>query len=94
MAKVKISREGGEGKEGELKLGLIQSHMAQKPVLRGEVGARALRVRSVSRGGHSERGVQVASVSGCGCYADQGMLYSRRPCLLRCSPRRAAQSTA
>ena len=28
---------------------VIQSHMAQKPMLRGEVGARALRVRSVSR---------------------------------------------
>ena len=27
----------------------IQAHMAQKPVLRVEVGARALRVRSVSR---------------------------------------------
>ena len=34
---------------GELELELIQSHMAQKPMLRGEVGARALRVRSVSR---------------------------------------------
>ena len=33
----------------ELELELIQSHMAQKPMLRGEVGARALRVRSVSR---------------------------------------------
>ena len=30
----------------ELELELIQSHMAQKPMLRGEVGARALRVRS------------------------------------------------
>ena len=28
----------------ELELGLIQSHMTQKPVLRGEVDARALRV--------------------------------------------------
>ena len=33
----------------ELELELIQSQMAQKPVLRGEVGARALRVRSVPR---------------------------------------------
>ena len=35
----------------ELELELIQAHMAQKPVLRGEVevGARALRVRSVPR---------------------------------------------
>ena len=37
--------------ELELELELIQSQMAaQKPMLRGEVGARALRVRSVSRG--------------------------------------------
>ena len=28
---------------------LMQSQMAQKPVLRGEVGARALRVQLVSR---------------------------------------------
>ena len=33
----------------ELEFELMQSHMAQKPVLRGEVGARALRVRLVSR---------------------------------------------
>ena len=33
----------------ELELELIQPHMALKPILRGEVGARALRVRSVSR---------------------------------------------
>ena len=33
-----------------LELELIQSHMAQKPMLRGEVGARALRVRSDVRG--------------------------------------------
>ena len=32
----------------ELELELIQTHMAQKQVLRVEVGARALRVRSVS----------------------------------------------
>ena len=32
----------------ELELGLIRTHMAQKPVLRVEVGERALRVRSVS----------------------------------------------
>ena len=31
--------------DNEPELELIQSHMAQKPVLRGEVGARALRVR-------------------------------------------------
>ena len=33
----------------ELELELVQSHMAQMPVLLGEVRARALRVRSVSR---------------------------------------------
>ena len=30
----------------ELELELLLSHMTQKPMLRGEVGARALRVRS------------------------------------------------
>jgi len=34
----------------ELELELILSQMAQKPMLRGEVGARALRVRSDVRG--------------------------------------------
>ena len=43
VAKVKILREGGEGKEGEPEPGLIQPQLAQKPVLRGEVGVRALR---------------------------------------------------
>ena len=37
------------GSESELKLELIRPHVAQKPVLRGEVGAHALRVRSVLR---------------------------------------------
>jgi hypothetical protein len=55
----------------ELELELIQSHMAQKPMLRGEVGARALRVRSVSREEvWASAGVQGAWVSGCGCEAD------------------------
>ena len=36
-------------RQTELKLELIQSYMAQKPVLRGEVRAPALRVRPVSR---------------------------------------------
>ena len=36
--------------EHELELELILSQMAQKPMLRGEVGARALRVRSDVRG--------------------------------------------
>jgi len=44
----------------ELELGLIQTQMAQKPVLRVEVGALTLRVKSVSigveRGGMGERG--------------------------------------
>ena len=35
--------------ELELELEAVQFQMAQKPVLRGEVGARALRVRSMSR---------------------------------------------
>ena len=36
--------------ELELELELIQSQMAQKPMLRGEVGARAWRVRGQARG--------------------------------------------
>ena len=39
-----------DGDELELELELILSQMAQKPMLRGEVGARALRVRSDVRG--------------------------------------------
>ena len=63
-----------------LKLELTQAHMAQKPVLRVEVGARALRVRSVSREGTwASAGVQDAWVSGCGCEADWGVLWSQRP---------------
>ena len=55
----------------ELELELIQTHMAQKPVLRVEVGARALRMRSVSREeAWASAGVQGAWVSGCGCEAD------------------------
>ena len=50
---------------------VIHSHMAQKPVLRGEVGARALRVRSVSREeAWASAYVQGAWVSGCRCEAD------------------------
>ena len=42
---------------GELELELIQSHMAQKPVLRGEVGCACVaREVSVKRGGMGERG--------------------------------------
>ena len=42
---------------GKLELELIQPHMAQKPVLRGEVGcAFVAREVSVERGGMGERG--------------------------------------
>jgi len=59
----------------EFELGLMQSQMAQKPALRGEVGARALRVRSVLREeATASAGIQSAWVSGCGCEADQGVL--------------------
>ena len=79
----------------ELELELTQTHMAQKPVLRVEVGARALRVRSVSREeAWASAGVQVAWVSGCGCEADKGVLWSQRPSLLWCSPTGAMQGTA
>ena len=51
-------------------LGLIKTQMAQKPVLRVKVGARALRVRSVSgEEAWASAGVQDARVSGCGCEA-------------------------
>ena len=41
----------------ELELELIQPHMAQKPVLRGEVGCACVaREVSVARGGMGERG--------------------------------------
>ena len=46
-----------------LELELILSQMAQKPMLRGEVGARALRVRSDVRG-HLLRPALRASVWG------------------------------
>ena len=79
----------------ELELELIQSQMAQKPMLRSEVGARALRVRSVSRGEvWASAGMQGAWVSGCGCEADQGMLRSQRPSLLWCPPAGVVQGTA
>ena len=42
---------------GELELELIQPHMAQKPLLRGEVGCACVaREVSVERGGMGERG--------------------------------------
>ena len=68
--------------------------MAQKPVLRGEVGARALRVRSVLKEKVlASAGVQGAWVSGGGCEADQGVLWSQRPSLLWCSPAGVLQGT-
>ena len=46
----------------ELELELIQFHMAQKPVLRGEVGCACVaREVSVERGGMGERGYDFAS---------------------------------
>ena len=48
-------------------LELIQSHMAQKPMLRGEVGARALRVRSDVRGHGQVRFCKALGCGRCGC---------------------------
>ena len=53
--------------ELELELELIQSHMAQKPMLRGEVGARALRVRSDVRGHGQVRLCKALGCGRCGC---------------------------
>ena len=53
--------------ELELELELIQAHMAQKQMLRVEVGARALRVWSVPREeAWASAGVQCAWVGRCG----------------------------
>jgi hypothetical protein len=54
-----ITREVKE----ELELELILSHMTQKPMLRGEVGARASRVRSDVRG-HGQ--ARLCKALGCG----------------------------
>ena len=52
----------------ELELELIQSHMAQKPVLRDEVGCACVaREVSVERGGMCKA---LGWVGGCGCEAD------------------------
>ena len=73
----------------ELELELIQPQMEQKPVLRDGVGARALRVRSVSReGALASVGVRGAWVSGCGCEADLGVLWSQRLFFVVVFPRR------
>ena len=53
--------------ELELELELIQPHMAQKPMLRGEVGARALRVRSDVRGHGQVRLCKALGCGRCGC---------------------------
>ena len=56
------------GRARAVELELIQFHMAQKPVLRVEEGARALRVQSVTREeAWANGGLQGAWVSGCGC---------------------------
>jgi hypothetical protein len=52
----------------KLELELIQSHMAQKPMLRGEVGARALRVRSDLRGHGQVRLCKSLGCVRCGCF--------------------------
>ena len=47
-----------------IELELIQSHMAQKPVLRGEVGCACVaREVSVERGGMGERGCATRLIS-------------------------------
>ena len=51
----------------ELELELILSQMAQKPMLRGEVGARALRVRSDVRGHGQVRLCKALDCGKCGC---------------------------
>ena len=51
----------------ELELKLTQSHVAQKPMLRGEVGARALRVRSDVRGHGQVRLCKALGCGRCGC---------------------------
>ena len=63
-----------------LEFELIHTHVAQRPVLRVEVGARALRVRPVSREeAWASAGVQCAWVSWCGWRAcARGGPYSLR----------------
>ena len=54
---LKVSLCGGHVHIRAAELELIQSHMAQKPVLRGEVGCACVaREVSVERGGLGERG--------------------------------------
>jgi hypothetical protein len=56
-----------DGEEGELELELIQSHMAQKPMLRGEVGACALRGVLDVRGHGQVRLCKALGCGRCGC---------------------------
>ena len=61
----------------ELELELIQSHMTQKPVLRGEVGARALRNPEGRGKGRkvvhtSEHVAAWWDARACMCYRDSG----------------------
>jgi hypothetical protein len=66
--------EGPSSPRG-FELELIQTNMAQKPMLKVEVGARALRVRPVSREeAWASAGVQGAWVSECWCEADKCVL--------------------
>ena len=56
-SKIPVGRSERKTKTHELELELIQSHMAQKPVLRGEVGCACVACEvSVERGGMGERG--------------------------------------
>ena len=64
----------------ELELELTQPQMAHKPMLQDEVGARALRMWSVSREEvWASAGVHDAWVSECVCEVDKGVLWSQRP---------------
>ena len=66
--------------------------MAKKPMLRVELGARALRVRSVSKEeAWASAGVQGAWVSRCGREADWGVSWSQGPVVL---PAGTVQGTA
>ena len=57
----------GDVTASELELELILSQMTQKPMLRGEVGARALRVRSDVRGHGQVRLCKALDCGKCGC---------------------------
>ena len=70
----------------ELELELVQPHMAQKPVLRGEVGCACVaREVSVERGGMCERPTSSSGlrVQGCQCTTLPPQLFLLRlgPCI-------------